>query len=203
LGGGAGRRWRGVFGRDEAPSPTADAALISSGAVNTITASRVRIGALNLALSMRLRIVAGLELGANIDVIGVGFGPSRTVNATTGNFQGPHTAGPPGYNLLALGRNDKGTLDSEFHLSYWFDERVVVRAGVSHLVTGLVPTGRWDDGSGRSGGVNPLFLGVVGSLFCPMRALAAGVMAPAAPAAAQPRSYRVGSGAEGSKLGGV
>src|SRR5262249_49555006 len=192
LGGGAGRRWRGVFGRDEAPSPTADAALISSGAVNTITASRVRIGALNLALSMRLRIVAGLELGANIDVIGVGFGPSRTVNATTGNFQGPHTAGPPGFNLLALGRNARGTLDSEFHLSYWFDERVVVRAGVSHLVTELVTTGPLDDGSDRFRRVNTLFFVAVGYRFWPVAGSVAAGIGRAARSAVQPPSVRAG-----------
>ena len=154
---GAGPRLLGVFGPDDAAFTTADAGLISSGAVNTITASKVRIGALNLALSARVRIVAGLELGANIDVIGVGFGPSRAVTATTGNFQGVHTAAPPAFNLLALGRNDKGALDSEFHLSYWFGERLVVRAGVSHLVTELVTTQPLDDGNDRFRRVLTLF----------------------------------------------
>jgi len=58
-------------------------------------------------------------------------------------------AAPPPLNLLALGRNDQGTLDSEFFVGWWFDERVAVRAGASHLVTELVTTQPLQDGNDR------------------------------------------------------
>jgi hypothetical protein len=146
---GAGPRLFGFFGGSDLSFTTADPDLISAGRVNTLTASSVRNFALNLALSARVRIVAGLELGANIDVIGVGFGPSRTATSTTGAFQGPQTASPASFNLLALGQNDQGTLDSEFYAAWWFDDRLAVRAGASHVGTELVTSQKLDDGNDR------------------------------------------------------
>src|SRR5262249_8457817 len=66
-----------------------------------------------------------------------------------GAFQGPHQASPPSFNLLTLGRGDKGTLDSEFYVAWWFDDRVAIRAGASHVVTELVTDEPLDDGNDR------------------------------------------------------
>ena len=62
-------------------------------------------------------------VGANIDVVGVGFGRTRPVSS--GGVQ--TEACPPTLNLLALGRKDQGTLTSEFFVAWWFDERVALR----------------------------------------------------------------------------
>ncbi|RPH69011.1 MAG: hypothetical protein EHM78_16765 [Myxococcaceae bacterium] len=154
---GAGPRLFAYFGGSDVPFTTSNADLISAGRVNTLTASDARNLALNLALSLQIRVWAGLELGANIDVIGVGFGSTRTAQSTTGAFQGPHEASPPSFNLLTLGRSDKGTLDSEFYAAWWFDDRVAVRAGASHVVTELVTDEPLDDGNTGFRRVTTLF----------------------------------------------
>ncbi len=59
------------------------------------------------------------------------FGRTRPVNS--GGIQ--TEASPPTRNLLALGRKDQGTLDSEFFVAWWFDERLAIRAGASHVET--------------------------------------------------------------------
>ena len=142
---GAGPRLLGTFGGDGLPFSTADAGLIAAARVETFPVSGVRTGALNLAVSARVRVWAGLELGANIDVVGVGFGRTRPVSSG-----GVETdASPPALNLLAFGRNDRGTLDSEFFVAWWFGERVALRAGASHLVTELVTRVPLQDGNDR------------------------------------------------------
>ena len=151
---GAGPRLLGVFGASALGFSTADADLIAAGRTETLAVSGVRTFALNLALSARVRVVAGLELGANIDLVGVGFGRSRPVSS--GGVQ--TEAAPPALNLLALGRKDRGTLDSEFFVGWWFDERVAVRAGASHLVSELVTAQPLQDGNDRSRRSSTLFL---------------------------------------------
>jgi len=154
---GAGPRLMGVFGGDGLPFSTANADLIAAGRTETIAVSGLRTGALNLALSVRVRVWAGLELGANIDVVGVGFGRTRPVSSG-----GVHTeASPPTLNLLAFGRNDKGTLDSEFFVAWWFGERVAVRAGASHVVTELVTRTPLQDGNDRFRRSTTLFFAAV------------------------------------------
>jgi len=150
---GAGPRLLGVFGGDGLAFSTADADLIAAGRTETFPVSGVRTGALNLALSVRVRIVAGLELGANIDLVGVGFGRTRPVSS--GGIQ--TEASPPTRNLLALGRKDQGTLDSEFFVAWWFDERLAIRAGASHVETELVTAQPLQDGNDRFRRTSTLF----------------------------------------------
>lgn len=154
---GAGPRLVGVFGGDGLTFSTADADLIAAGRTQTIAVSGMRTGALNLALSVRVRVWAELELGANIDLVGVGFGRTRPVSS--GGVQ--TDASPPTLNLLAFGRNDKGTLDSEFFAAWWFGERVAVRVGASHVVTELVTRTPLHDGNDRFRRSTTLFLAAV------------------------------------------
>ena len=143
-----------MFGGSGLAFSTADADLIAAGRTEILAVSGVRTFALNLALSARVRVVAGLELGANIDLVGVGFGRSRPVSSGGVETE----AAPPALNLLALGRKDQGTLDSEFFVAWWFDERVAVRAGASHLVSELVTAQPLQDGNDRFRRSSTLFL---------------------------------------------
>ena len=70
-------------------------------------------------------------------------------------------AAPPTLNLLAFGRNDKGTLDSELFAAWWFGERVAVRAGASHVVTELVTRTPLQDGNDRFRRSTTLFFAAV------------------------------------------
>ncbi len=142
---GAGPRLVGVFSGADLTFSTADADLIAAGRTESVAVSGLATGALNLAVSARVRIVSGLELGANIDLVGLSFGRTRAVRAAWGSTEGS----PPALNLLALGRKDQGTLDSEFFVGWWFDEHLALRAGASHLVTELVTAQPLQDGNTR------------------------------------------------------
>lgn len=78
-----------------------------------------------------------LEVGFNIDLIGYGFGRSRTspYQSPTTSLAGLQDSDVPNFNLLLVGKHDKGQLNSEFFLGYQLNSNVGVRIGFSHLVT--------------------------------------------------------------------
>jgi hypothetical protein len=83
---------------------------------------------INAFVQARVRVIGGFELGANIDVIGYGFGPTTS---------GANRASAAHFNLLALGGGDRGQLDSEFFVG-WRAEHWGVRAGLTHFRTEFV-----------------------------------------------------------------
>ncbi len=118
---GVGPRFSAYFDERSVAYPNGDAALLAAGARNTLTVRGPRTYALDLMLAVSARVFSGLELGLNIDLIGVGVGPSVTgdyAGADPG-LAGAQRARPTTFNLLLLGTHDRGQLDSEFFAAYW------------------------------------------------------------------------------------
>jgi hypothetical protein len=130
--------------------PNGDPGLLAAGARNTLTVTSPRTIALDLMLAAAFRIFGGLEVGMNIDLVGVGFGPSVTGSyaGTDPALAGPQRARPTAVNLLLLGTHDRGQLDSEFFAAYWFGAWGV-RAGVSHMSTEYTTSRVLDGGNDR------------------------------------------------------
>ena len=148
---GLGARFASFFGSGAIPYTTADASLISANKVNTLTVADPQAYSLNAQFLISFRAVAGLELGFDIDLVGFAFGPSRTGTyaATDPQFAGAQPASVSGFNLLLAGKADRGQLDSEFYLAYWFTEKWAVRAGLSHFATGYTTDNKLDNGADR------------------------------------------------------
>jgi len=147
---GLGARFSAYSDSGGVPYPNGDADLLAAGANNTLTVGEPRNYAANLMFAISARIYRGLEAGLNIDLLGVGFGPevTGTYAGTDPSFAGPQRASPTRFNLLLFGRNDRGQLDSEFFLAYWFGSWGV-RAGVSHMSTEYTTTQELDAGNDR------------------------------------------------------
>jgi len=148
---GLGARLTSFFGSGAVPYTTADASLISANTVNTLTVRDPQAHSLNAQFLIRFRAVAALELGFDIDLVGFAFGPSRTGDyaATDPQFAGPQPASVSGFDLLLLGKRDRGQLDSEFFLAWWFTEKLAIRAGLSHFATGYTTDNNLDNGADR------------------------------------------------------
>jgi hypothetical protein len=86
------------------------------------------IRGLNLLAQGELSLVGPLAAGANIDLAGLAVGPRRSSGSAT--LEVAHGS------LLLLGTRDRGSLTSEFFLAVRAGRGVVLRAGVSHYVTG-------------------------------------------------------------------
>lgn len=90
-------------------------------------------------------------LGVNIDIIGMSFGKTREgENLKVDNYEGTLdslNASPRSLSLLLLGKNNRGTLNSELYLGYKVSDELTVRAGISSLSSSF--TSRYTPKSGK------------------------------------------------------
>ncbi len=137
---GLGTRFFSFFGGDNLGYTTAEASLISSNLVNTLNISGAQTNSLNATFHINYNLIAGLVLGFNIDLIGVGFGNSRS---------GAQPASTSSFNILLGGKADRGQLDSEFFAAYEFTDHLTVRGGLSHLSSEYTTSAKPDNGNNR------------------------------------------------------
>jgi hypothetical protein len=95
------------------------------------------IFALNFMVNIGYAISDRFSAGFNIDVIGISFGKQQpgvyiNGNAPDGITSKPVEAAPTGFNLLLIGENDLGSLNSEFFVAYAVDERWTAKLGIQH-----------------------------------------------------------------------
>jgi hypothetical protein len=148
---GLGPRLSGFYGGTGQRLTTADSQLISDGPVNELTVSDLGSFALNLELSARLRPVARLELGLNLDVLGVGFGVGRSgeYRATDPQFEGAQSVSTSRLNAFLFGQRDRGSLNSEFYAAWQFGGGWTVRGGVTHYLVEVTTERALDGGNDR------------------------------------------------------
>lgn len=94
--------------------------------------------ALNFMLNIRYSFTDRFSAGFNIDLVGVSFGKEQSGTYINGNDPNgiktkPTAGAPTGFNLLLIGENDLGSLNSEFFVAYRINERWSVKAGVQHI----------------------------------------------------------------------
>lgn len=111
---------------------TSDRGQLGGGPVDRVDLEP-NIHALNAEIHIGYRIGNRVEAGFNIDLLGVGFGPDRTFDQSSSGGSSV-TGSPSSFNLLRLGRRDRGSLDSEFYLALAVSPRLVLRGGLSHYV---------------------------------------------------------------------
>ena len=103
--------------------------------IDTFLIAKPRVLALNAMINLGYRLTEKFTLGFNIDVIGLSIGSKKTGNYING-VQGQITTGKPSpFNLLLVGDNDLGSLNSEFYGKYKVTEKLSVKAGFQFLFT--------------------------------------------------------------------
>jgi hypothetical protein len=100
-----------------------DSILIQSPQVNT----------LNLAINVGYRISPKIGVGFNIDALGFSFGGEQNGSYINGSQGQVTTAKPTSFNILLVGNNDKGSLNSEFYLRYFFKEKLAIKLAYQYL----------------------------------------------------------------------
>jgi hypothetical protein len=107
--------------------------------IDTFRLDRVSTNALNLSINLQYSVTPKLELGFNIDAIGVTFGGKQTgtfiakQSDATGKSNNGKTfsAKPTVFNLLLVSDSDYGSLNSELYGRYWVSDKIGIRAGLS------------------------------------------------------------------------
>lgn len=107
------------------------------GNMDSVHFSSAQAYSLNILIHIRYDFTEKFKAGFNIDVIGASFGGSRSGTYINGNDPGntnlPVSASPSGFNLLLVGENDLGSLNSEFFVTYAMTDKWALKAGVQHL----------------------------------------------------------------------
>jgi hypothetical protein len=103
--------------------------------IDSLLVSSPQVNALNLFLNLDYPLTSKLWVGFNIDVIGFSFGGTRQTNYINGATGKITDASPTAFNLLLVSDNDLGSLNSEFYLKYFLNEKWALKAGGQFLFT--------------------------------------------------------------------
>jgi hypothetical protein len=88
---------------------------------------------INAAVSFNYKFSSKLNVGFNIDLVGISFGGSSSANYRNGAVLKNTTASPANFNALLISDNDLGSLNSEFYGRYNFNEKWGVKVGLQFL----------------------------------------------------------------------
>lgn len=106
--------------------------------MDSVLLPRARVSSLNVMIQISYAFTEKLRAGFNIDVIGFSYGgsvPGTYINgnAPDGIYTKPVNASPSSFNLLLVGENDLGSLNSEFFVTYSLNEKLALKGGVQHI----------------------------------------------------------------------
>ncbi len=89
---------------------------------------------LNLQFLAEVSLLKWWDIGMNIDLVGVSWGPSTSslyYSYATGDSASAQNASPENLNLMLFGKNDFGNLNSQFYFRFWPSSNVSIKAGMS------------------------------------------------------------------------
>lgn len=132
---GYGLRFTSFFGSN-ITATTAPADLTSDeNKVDDFVLETAQANFLNTAIVLQYSFSQKFDLGFNIDVLGLTFGGEQHGDFSSkraGVAKVHSTAKPTQTNVLLVGDNDRGSLNSEFFARYWLNEKWAIKAGASY-----------------------------------------------------------------------
>jgi len=103
--------------------------------IDTFLIKSPQVNSVNLSINIDYRLSKKITAGFNIDAIGFSFGGSRTGNYINGASGKMLNATPTPFNILLISDNDKGSLNSEFYIRYFLNEKWGLKVGAQFLFT--------------------------------------------------------------------
>jgi hypothetical protein len=89
----------------------------------------------NVAIQLGYSLTDKIHLGFNIDAIGFSFGGVQLAEFRMGKSTQPIFAQPTAFNILLIHHNDRGMLNSEFFLRYFFNKQWAIKIAYQYLFT--------------------------------------------------------------------
>jgi hypothetical protein len=134
---GTGLRYTGFLGKEVlfTSAPADIAADVSK--TDTLSAPKPSIHALNVMINLGFKITKKLQLGFNIDAAGISFGPEGEPTYIGNRSRTPVKAKPTSPNVLLVGNNDIGSLNSLFYANYSIKEKLGISAGYQFMFNEL------------------------------------------------------------------
>jgi hypothetical protein len=102
---------------------------------DSLLLSSAQVNALNLAINLGYRLSPKVGVGFNIDAIGFSFGAHQDGSYINGSQVQATSGKPTSFNILLVGNNDQGSLNSEFYLRYFFAKDLAIKLAYQFLFT--------------------------------------------------------------------
>ena len=132
---GFGGRFTSYFGSSQYYSSAPASLAADEKKSDSLLLQSPQVNALNLAINLGYRISPKFGVGFNIDAIGFSFGGQKEGAYINGNLGQTTSAKPTSFNILLVGNNDQGSLNSEFYIRYFFKEKLAVKLAYQYLFT--------------------------------------------------------------------
>ncbi len=110
---------------------------IDEKSIDTLLAPNPNVHSLNLLINLGYNISQRVQVGFSIDVFGFSFGPSGTPIFINNGISQATSASPSEINVLLVGNNDIGSLNSFFYGKYQLSERFGIKLGYQFLFNEL------------------------------------------------------------------
>jgi hypothetical protein len=108
--------------------------------VDTLLAPSPGVNSLNLMISLGYKVSEKLDVGFNIDAIGISFGSQGMFNYIRNGKATVTPASPTSTNILLVGDNDKGSLNSQLFVRYKLSDHLGVKLAYQFLFNELTTT---------------------------------------------------------------
>ncbi len=132
---GLGARVTSYFGRDQYYSSAPASLASDKNKSDSISLQSPQINAFNAALNLGYRLSNRVAFGFNIDLIGISIGGNKSGFYMNNDESQPTSAKPTTFNILLIGNNDRGSLNSEFYLRYFLQEKFAFKLAYQYLFT--------------------------------------------------------------------
>ncbi|MFM7429038.1 MAG: hypothetical protein ACKO1F_03970 [Flammeovirgaceae bacterium] len=132
---GVGARFTSYFGNSRYYSSAPASLAGDEKKSDSLLLQSPQVNALNLAINIGYRLSDKFGVGFNIDALGFTFGGKQNGSYINGNQGQATSAKPTAFNILLIGNNDKGTLNSEFYVRYFFKEKLAIKVAYQYLFT--------------------------------------------------------------------
>jgi len=110
---------------------------VDEKSVDTLLAPSSNVHSFNLLINLGYNISPKLQVGFSIDVFGLSFGPTGAPTYISEGKQQVTSASPTKINVLLVGNNDIGSLNSFFYAKYQLSNRFEVKLGYQFLFNEL------------------------------------------------------------------
>ncbi|MGL4629913.1 MAG: hypothetical protein ACRCVT_01810 [Leadbetterella sp.] len=101
--------------------------------VDTVMTNSSSMHSLNAIINLGFRLTKRIGLGFDIDAIGVSFGEKKNVDYVNEGKKSSVEASPFSPNILLVGNNDRGSLNSRFYVNYGITKRFGIKLAYQFL----------------------------------------------------------------------
>jgi len=134
---GTGLRYTWFGGRNVNFTSAPNSLAVENNSVDTLLATRPNVSSLNIIINLGFNITKKLQAGFSIDFFGFSFGPTGSPTYINNGKSQITSASPTKINILLVGNNDVGSLNSFFYAKYQLNNRFGIKLGYQFLFNEL------------------------------------------------------------------